>query len=244
MIRFLFTVITIIGFLAFSTPVMFYLLNLRKKDLYKSSEKAQKIVAGAFKLIIKISGAKVSVRGVENIGEDTYLFVSNHRGSFDILLGYVYTPKILGFVAKKEMKRFPLLRTWMVLVNCVFLDRDNIKEGMKTIVECIDKLKSGISMWICPEGTRGKAFSSLELSEFKEGSLKPALKSKKAIIPVAISGTAELFEKNNKRIIPHDLIIEYGKPVYIDELPEEYKRQPAAYIREVILEMLKEHVKA
>ena len=66
--------------------------------------------------------------------------------------GYVTgLPGLTGFVAKKEMLKIPLLRTWMQRVNCLFLDRVDIKEGLKTILEGIEKVKSGVSIWIDPE---------------------------------------------------------------------------------------------
>ena len=74
------------------------------------------------------------------------LYVGNHRSYFDILVGYTTVPGLTGFVAKKEMTRYLLLRDWMRNVNCLFLDRDNMKEGLKTILEGIEKIKAGISV--------------------------------------------------------------------------------------------------
>ena len=92
-------------------------------------------------------------------------------------VGYVTAPGLMGFVAKKEMLRYPCLRSWMRLVNCVFLDRKNVKEALKAIMEAIGKLKDGISMWIFPEGTRNVNDNLADLMEFREGSLKMAEKS-------------------------------------------------------------------
>ena len=74
----------------------------------------------------------------------------NHRSYFDILVGYMTVPGLTGFVAKKEMLKIPLLRTWMQRVNCLFLDRVDIKEGLKTILEGIEKMNAGVSIWIFP----------------------------------------------------------------------------------------------
>ena len=82
------------------------------------------------------------------------LYVGNHQSYFDILVGYTTVPTLLGFVAKKEMERYIFLRDWMRNVNCLFLDRTDIKAGMKTILDGIQKIKAGISVWIFPEGTR------------------------------------------------------------------------------------------
>lgn len=48
------------------------------------------------------------------------------------------------------------------------------KEGLKTILAGIEKIKEGISMWIFPEGTRNPGENPANLMEFHEGSLKIA----------------------------------------------------------------------
>lgn len=77
----------------------------------------------------------------------------------------------------------PLLSQWMVQMNCLFLDRSNIKEGLKTILTGIEKVKGGISMWIFPEGTRNKSEDPADLMEFREGSLKIAEKAAARLSP-------------------------------------------------------------
>lgn len=76
------------------------------------------------------------------------------------------------------------------------LDRSNIKEGLKTILTGIEKVKGGISMWIFPEGTRNKSEDPADLMEFHEGSLKIAEKSGCPVVPVAITGTDDVFERH------------------------------------------------
>ena len=87
---------------------------------------------------------------------------------FDILLTYSRCPRLTGYVAKKEMEKIPLLSTWMRFVYCLFLDRENPKEGLKTILQAIDYVKQGISICIFPEGTRNKG-EELSMLPFKEG---------------------------------------------------------------------------
>ena len=71
------------------------------------------------------------------------------------------------------MAKVPLLRLWMRYIHCLFLDRSNVKEGLKTILAGVDELKNGHSIWIFPEGTRNRGEEGSML-EFKEGSLKMA----------------------------------------------------------------------
>ena len=148
-------------------------------------------------------------------------------------------PAPTGFIAKKEMIGIPLLSQWMVQMNCLFLNRSNIKEGLKTILTGIEKVKGGISMWIFPEGTRNKSEDPADLMEFREGSLKIAEKSGCPVIPVAITGTDDVFERHIPWIRKSHVIIEYGEPIYLKELPLDKKKFPGAYTREIISEMIK-----
>lgn len=241
MIRLIIVALVVVGFLVLGFPLLAAQNSLGKKDPHARDVESLKIVQFMFAFILKLSGVTVTVKGKENIPTDrAVLYVGNHRSYFDILVGYTTVPGFLGFVAKKEMLGIPLLRDWMKNVNCLFLDRKDIKEGLKAILEGIAKVKSGISIWIFPEGTRNKNEDIRELLPFKEGSLKIAEKSGCPVVPVAIMGTAEVFEKHFPFIRPSHVTVYYGKPFYIKELEPEKRKHAGAYTREVIREMLDE----
>lgn len=241
MIRFIILVLVVVGFLVLGYPLLVMQNSLGKKDPAARDKESLKIIQFMFRLLLKLSGVKVTVKGLENIPKDqAVLYVGNHRSYFDILVGYTTVPNLMGFVAKKEMLRYPLLRSWMVNVNCLFLDRQDIKAGLKTILEGIEKVKNGTSMWIFPEGTRNKNESELDLMQFKEGSLKIAEKTGCPVIPVAMTRTADIFEKHTPIIKPTNVTVYYGKPFYIKELEPEQKKHAGAYTRDVLIEMLKE----
>ena len=241
MIRFILVASFVIGFLLFFSGVLYRLKKLGQTDWETAEWKSLNIVRRAFSVILKVAGVKVTVKGAEHIPADTpALYVGNHRSYFDIVMGYMTVPGLTGFIAKKEMIKIPLLNRWMDRMNCLFLDRSNIKEGLKTILAGIEKIKGGISMWIFPEGTRNPGENPEKLMEFHEGSLKIAEKSGCPVIPVAMVGTAEVFERHFPWIRPSHVIIEYGKPIYLKELPAENRKFPGAYTREIICSMIKE----
>ena len=116
-----------------------------------------RIVQGAFHIILFLAGVHTTVTGLENIPDDEpVLFIGNHRGFFDVIISYTYMKRPTGFVAKKEMKKALIIRRWMDNLFCLFLDRENMKEGLKTILKGIDYIKDGKSIVIFPEGTRNK----------------------------------------------------------------------------------------
>lgn len=241
MIRLILTALTIVLFLVLAIPLQCFLKAKEKTAPDWARKKSLRIVQWVFRLILRIAGVTYEVRGLEHIPRDrAVLYVGNHRSYFDILIGYVTVPGLTGFVAKKEMVKIPLLRDWMYRVNCLFLDRANIKEGLKTILEGIEKVKKGISIWIFPEGTRNENGALADLLPFHEGSLKIAEKSGCPVIPVAITGTAEIFEHHLPWIRPSHVVIQYGEPIYLKELPADKRKFPGAYTREVIASMLEQ----
>ena len=240
MLRFILVALTVVLFLILSIPLLLILRVVDHYDTKRRQRISLKVIRGVFRLILKIAGVRITVEGRENIPQgQAVMYVGNHRGYFDILTGYVTVPDLMGFVAKKEMLRYPLLRTWMKYVNCLFLDRKNIKEGLKTILAAIAQIKEGVSVWIFPEGTRNEN-GLLELLEFHEGSMKKKEKSGCPIVPVAIKGTAEIFEEHIPFIRPGRVVIRYGEPFYIKELEPSKRKFSGAYTRERIISMLRE----
>ena len=149
MLKFILVAATVILFLVFSIPVLVWEAYLGKKDPEKRDWQSLHIVQWIFRIILKMAGVHITVKVIENIPKDrAVLYVGNHRSYFDILTGYVTVPTLVGFVAKKEMEKIPLLREWMRNVNCLFLDRKDIKSGLTTILEGIEKVKGGTSVWI------------------------------------------------------------------------------------------------
>lgn len=241
MIRFIILVISVVGFLMLGFPLLAMQNSLGKKDPHARDIESLKIVQFMFRYLLRLSGVEVTVEGYDNIPKDTaVLYVGNHRSYFDILVGYTNVPGLMGFVAKKEMLRYPFLRDWMVNVNCLFMDRQDLKAALKTILEAIEKIKSGVSVWIFPEGTRNRNEDVLELLPFKEGSLKIAEKSGCPVVPVAMVGTAEVFEKHIPFIRPAKVTIRFGEPFYIKELEPDKRKHAGAYTRDVLRGMLAE----
>lgn len=114
--------------------------------------------------------------GEENVPKDEpVLYIGNHRSYFDIIITYARCPGLTGYVAKSNMEKVPLLSIWMKRLHCLFINREDVKEALKTILAGIDNIKNGISMCIFPEGTRNKTDDLL--LPFKEGSFKMAEKT-------------------------------------------------------------------
>ena len=148
MIRFFADIIYLFFFLTLTAPLypLFDHWNKTGKA-HKRSSIAQRMILRSFKICLAMAGTKLIVDGQENIPEDgAVLYVGNHSSYYDILCSYVATERGMGFFAKKEMEKIPCLSHWMRFINCLFLDRKNIKAGLATMNEGTKLLKDGFPL--------------------------------------------------------------------------------------------------
>lgn len=235
MIKTILIALFLLVFFIVSIPLFLIEWIIGKFNVDVKNRSSLAIVNWAFRVITFLSGAKVTYIGLENIPTDqAVLYVANHRGFFDTILTYQKVPRPTGYISKKEIEKVPFLRVWMRNLQCLFLDRENIKEGLKTILEAIDKLKNGISICIFPEGTRNKG--GRELLPFHEGSFKIAVKANAPIVPITINNSSAVLEDVLPRIKGAKVIVEYGKPIYLDQLEPEQKKALAPYVQNIIQE--------
>lgn len=233
MIRFIGVAIFLGLFLILSIPVLGVEWVIRKFNRQKGDMSSLRIVQWAFKVMLAMTGVDLTIIGEENIPDEPVLFIGNHRSFFDILLTYSRCRHLTGYIAKKEMLRYPLLRDWMKRLYCLFLDRSTPKEGLKTILQAIDYIKNGISICIFPEGTRNNG-EELSMLAFHEGSFKIAEKTGCPIIPMSLNNTASMFENQFPRIRKVKVVLEYGKPIYPNDLDKETKKHLAKYCQNII----------
>ena len=121
----------------------------------------------------------------------------------------------------------------MRYLYCLFLNRDDIKQGLKVILQAIEYVKQGISICIFPEGKRNNG-EELSMLPFKEGSFKIALKSGCPIVPVSINNSAEIFENHIPKAKKTHVILEYGKPIYPKDLSREEQKVIGATCQQII----------
>lgn len=242
MIRFIITVIFVILYLIVTIPVLLviWLIGLRKPSVRDRAARA--MIRWAFGFILKLDRVRITVIGQERIPKDqAVLYIGNHRSFFDILLTYVLVPGLTGFVAKKELSRFPVFKVWMEYIHCLFLDRSNIKEGLKMILAGAEKIKNGISVFIFPEGTRSNTPDELDMLEFHNGSMKMASKAGCPIVPVALLNTRNIFEAQFPKIRPTHVVIEFGEPILLSELSPADRKNIGPYTQNALKSMLKKN---
>lgn len=240
MIRFIFVVLFLVVFLILSIPVMLVEWLIGKKSPNMKDYSSLRIVQWAFKVILWIAGVNVTVIGEEHIPDEPVLYIGNHRSFFDVPITYSRCRRLTGFVAKKEIEKVPLLSTWMRFLYCLFLDRDDVRAGLKTILTAMEQVKNGISIFIFPEGTRNKG-EELSVLPFHDGSFKIAEKTGCAVVPVSINNSVQILETHFPFIRKTHVVLEYGEPIYPNTLDKEAKKQLGTYCHDLIEATIKKN---
>lgn len=231
---------TFIYGLFFRYPLLFF-----KKEL-EAHKFARKVGINWGKNLVWASGSKVQVIYENNSEEEIkkikenkepVILISNHQSNLDIptLLGYF--PLSFAFIAKKEMKNWPLIGKWMKALNCIFLDRKNVRQGMKDMKEAMKKVEDGYSYVIFPEGSRSE---NGEVGEFKKGSFKLATDTGVRIVPITLVGTYEVQSKKSLKVKGNKNVkIVVDKPINFKQLPLEEQKN----INEIVNEIIKNNLK-
>lgn len=193
---------------------------------------------------VRPTGAKIEViykdpMIKERFKNRPFVFISNHQSNMDIpvILGYFFKP--VGFVAKRELANIKVFDMWMKLIGCVFLDRESPREAVKMLKEAVEKVESGKSIAIFPQGTRSDG-----ITDFKKGSMKIALSANAAIIPVTMIGTQNIFTpKPNKKVNPgvHVKMIVHSE-IETKELDKEERSQLHITLQKIIEDEFNRHI--
>lgn len=129
-----------------------------------------------------ILGIQVEVIGTENIPKESCIVIANHQSAWETVgLQTLFYPCV--FVLKEELLKIPFFGWGLAAVKMIAIDRDASKKALKKVTEQgIDRLQSGISVVIFPEGTRAEPDSLLP---FQIGGAYLASKCNVPVIPVA-----------------------------------------------------------
>jgi len=220
-------------FMAILTPVLFFpavfiylFAGTKHSDVY-----IQRAGAMYARHLFWVFGVKVKVSGIENLPQTNNLcFVSNHQSAADIPLIVGFIPKKVGFIAKKELGRIPMLNVWMKALGCILIDRKDIRQSLKVIDKGIAQIEKGHPLVVFPEGTRSRG---PKIGKFKPGAFKLLSGTGTLAVPLTISGTYKVMEERGI-ITPTHVQLTIHPAIDVDQLTNEERKALPERIYEVV----------
>lgn len=174
------------------------------------------------RVIARAFGVEVEVEGLENLEpEHPYILAANHQSQFDIFALDGYLMVDFRWMAKKELFRIPLVGWSMRLAGSIPIDRSHGRQAMKSLAEAAERIASGTSVVIFPEGTRTRDGN---LQPFKAGGMYLAIKSGVKVAPVALTGGFDVLPKGKILPRPGRIRIRVGRPVATAEFSQKQKK--------------------
>ena len=157
------------------------------------------------------AGCPVVIRGEENIPRGPAVYMANHVSHFDVfaILGHLKVQ--FRWTVKKELFRIPLLGLAMKRAGYILIDRSNHEKAMESMRIAAEKIRSGTSVFVFPEGTR--SLDGTLQYPFKKGGFHLAINAGVPIVPITVSGTREILPKHGMRVRPGVITLTIGKPV-------------------------------
>jgi len=164
------------------------------------------------------SGVTLDIRGAENANPETsYVVVSNHQSTFDIMAHFIALPVPIRFLAKKELFSAPLLGWALKAMSMVPVDR-SVRNSYRSVEEgALRVAELGKSIIVYPEGTRTRDGNLLH---FKRGAFAIAIHTGLPILPTTVFGADEAWVPNRKKIDGGPITVSIGTPITTEGLTD------------------------
>lgn len=222
-------------------PYMWFKLCYYASHVDKYTEEQRyKVLRFIDNRAIKGGRVKIDVHGQENIPEQNgFMFFPNHQGLFDVLSIVAACPRPFSVVMKKEIQNIPFLKQVFACMKAYAIDRDDVKQAMKVIIQVTKEVKEGRNYLIFAEGTRTK--DPNHVHEFKGGSFKSAMKAKCPIVPVALIDSYKAFDTGSAKML--NVQVHFLKPMEYEEYKDMKSTEIAAEVKRRIEETIRANEK-
>jgi len=191
--------------LAFVVPPAWLLTTLAP-----SPASAWRVNRLAARLILRLAGIALTVKGVGNLPRVPCVLVANHASYLDGLVLFASLPSHFSFVAKRELLRQPLARVYLRGLGVQFVERFDARQSVEDAKRLMDPVKAGTSTAVFPEGTFTRTPG---LGSFHLGGFAAAVAAQVPVLPVAIRGTRALLRSGDWLPRRGPIAVTIGSPV-------------------------------
>ena len=229
--RLWFLIVFIVVFIAFIPSLFLF------TALFKDSKIIAHLTRYWAKLTIWLSFIFPKVIWEEKLNNnECYIFCPNHVSALDIPLVLAILPLPLQYMGKAELARLPIFG-YFYKNNTVIVDREKKRDAYAAFIKAGERLETGLSMCIFPEG--GIPKSDVFLKKFKNGPFRLASEKKISIVPITMPDNKQMFPQKYFKGHPGRVRIKVHKIIALDENKSVENLNTLVY--NTIFEQLKEY---
>ena len=193
------------------------------------------------RLIIRVLLLPIKVEGREHLKDkQSYVFVSNHQGAFDIFIIYGFLGRNFKWMMKHQLRKMPLVGVACDAAHHIFVDRSGPHKIRETYDKAREILREGLSLVVFPEGSR--TFTG-HMGKFRRGAFMLADELQLPVCPLTINGSFNVMPRTRdmKWVLWHPLRLTIHEPIeptgqgkeYVDAVVEDsYKRVMSGLVPE------------
>lgn len=163
-------------------------------------------------------GLRVKVVGRDNMtAARPCIYIVNHQSAYDVpILAELHLPDTV-VIGKKELANIPLFGWLYRVTGNILIDRSNRAHAVGRLREAEEAIRERrVSVWIFPEGTRGKTRG--ELLPFKKGAFHMAVAAGVPLVPVVVGPVSDVFDLNERLARPGTVEVRVLEPIPTDQL--------------------------
>ena len=180
----------------------------------------------------------VKVEGRELLDKkQSYVFVANHQGPYDIFLVYGYLGRSFRWMMKKSLRNIPLVGKACESAGHIMVDKSGPKAIHRTYEQAEQVLKHGVSLVVFPEGAR--SFTG-HMAKFRRGAFQLANELHLPVVPVTIDGSFDVLprQKGINFVTWHRLRLVIHAPIVSEEQGSEAVQKTLEQSYETIMQAL------
>ena len=141
------------------------------------------------------------------------IYIANHQSAYDVpLLAELYPPNTV-IIGKKELRDIPFFGWLYAITGNIFIDRSNNASAVGRLREAEEAIRSrGVSVWVFPEGTRGKVPG--RLMPFKKGAFYMAAATRVPVVPIVVEPLQPIFDLARRHLRSATVEIRILEPIH------------------------------
>ena len=160
---------------------------------------------------LRISGARLTVRGAENLGKyPVAVYAANHTSYMDTPVIFASLPFQFRILAKKELWSLPFIGWYLNRSGQIPVETENGRAALSSLSAGVKALRAGMPLFVFPEGSRTP---DGELKTFLAGAAFLAIRAQTPVVPIALSGVYDLLPMHTRHFYPCEMTMAVGEPI-------------------------------